>query len=152
MKWQVLRITLVILVILGLLAAGWVWLTLHWAYSDGERTGYIQKLSRKGWVCKTWEGEIVLVTMPGAIPEKFEFTVRDEGMADKINAAAGKRVVLHYEQHKFIPSTCFGDTEYFVDNIREPSEGPAASAPVTNAPASGLPSPSAQQGQLQPPR
>ncbi len=152
MKWQVLRITLAILVILGLLAAGWVWLTLHWAYSDGERTGYIQKLSRKGWVCKTWEGEIVLVTMPGAIPEKFEFTVRDEGMADKINAAAGKRVVLHYEQHKFIPSTCFGDTEYFVDNIREPSDGPATSAPVTNAPASGLPSPSAQQGQLQPPR
>jgi len=161
MKWKVLRIVLAIPAILGLLAAGWVWLTLHWAYSDGERTGYIQKLSHKGWVCKTWEGEIVLVTMPGAIPEKFEFTVRDEGMADKINAAAGKRVVLHYEQHKFIPSTCFGDTEYFVDNIREPSDGPAAApqtgtpaanAPITTAPASGLPPPSAQQGKLQQPR
>jgi hypothetical protein len=122
-------------------------------------------------VCKSWEGEIVLITMPGAIPEKFEFTVRDEGMADKINAAAGKRVVLHYEQHKFIPSSCFGDTEYFVDNIRELSDGsaaapqtgtpaayarvivtPTASAPVINAPTSGLLPPSAQQGKLQEPR
>jgi hypothetical protein len=132
MKWKVLRIVLAILVTIGLLAAGWVWLTLHWAYSDGERTGYIQKLSHKGWVCKTWEGEIVLVTMPGAIPEKFEFTVRDELMADKINAAAGKRVVLHYEQHKFIPSTCFGDTEYFVDNLREPSDLPASNLPSSS--------------------
>lgn len=134
MKSKILRIVLALMIILSLLAAGWVWLTLHWAYSDGERTGFIQKLSHKGWVCKTWEGEIVLVTMPGAIPEKFEFTVRDEGMADKIYAAAGKRVVLHYEQHKFIPSSCFGDTEYFVDKIREPSD----------VPASGLPPPSVQ--------
>jgi hypothetical protein len=161
MKWKVLSTVLAILITLGLLAAGWVWLTLHWAYSDGERTGYIQKFSRKGWLCKSWEGEIALVTMPGAIPDKFEFTVRDKGVADKINAAAGKRVVLHYEQHKFIPTSCFGDTEYFVDNIREPSDmpvatpqnsTPAVSAPVTNAPALGLPTPSAQQGKLQQPR
>jgi hypothetical protein len=155
MKWKVLRIVLSILIILGLLAAGWVWLALHWAYSDGERTGYIQKLSRKGWICKTWEGEIVLVTMPGAIPEKFEFTVRDEGMADKINAAAGKRVVLHYEQHKFIPTSCFGDTEYFVDNIRKPSDEAAAAplnaSPAASAPAASLPPPSTPQGKLQEP-
>jgi hypothetical protein len=121
---------------LGLLAAGWVWFTLHWSYSDGERTGYVQKLSRKGWICKTWEGEIAMVTMPGAIPEKFEFTVRDEAIAEKINAAAGHRVALHYQQHKFIPSTCFGETEYFIDGIRDVE----ASAAV--------PPPSVEQGKL----
>ena len=81
--------------LLGLLAAGWVWFTLHWSYSEGDRTGYVQKLSRKGWLCKTWEGEIAMVTMPGAIPEKFEFTVPDDAIADRINAASGHRVVLH---------------------------------------------------------
>ncbi len=133
---KILRYALILVILLVLLAAGWVWLTLHWSYSEGERTGYIQKLSKKGWVCKTWEGEIALVTMPGAIPEKFEFTVPDEAMAARLNAAAGKRVVLHYRQHKFIPSSCFGETEYFVDDLHEPADGAA------------LPAPSVQQGVL----
>src|SRR5512135_2860038 len=124
-----LRIIVAILISLGVLAAGWVWLTLHWSYAEGERAGYVQKLSKKGWLCKTWEGEIVLVTMPGAIPEKFEFTVRDDAVVEKINAEAGKRVVLHYQQHKFIPLSCFGDTEYFVDNVRELSDVPVTVPP-----------------------
>jgi len=141
MQSRIIRFILTTLVIIGLLAVGWVWLTLHWSYAEGERTGYVQKLSKKGWLCKTWEGEIVMVTMPGAIPEKFEFTVRDESVVDKINRQAGKRVVLHYEQHKFIPTSCFGDTEYFVDNVRG----------VTDMPDT-LPSPSVPQGRLQEPR
>lgn len=141
MKSKILRLALAVIVILCLLGAGWVWLTLHWTYSEGERTGYVQKLSKKGWVCKTWEGEIALVTMPGAIPEKFEFTVQDEAMAARINDASGKRVVLHYRQHKFIPSSCFGETEYFVDDLREPADGAAQSAPP-------IPAPSVQQGVL----
>lgn len=139
LKSKLLRYLLGIVVLLCLLSAGWIWITLHWSYSEGERTGYVQKLSKKGWVCKTWEGEIALVTMPGAIPEKFEFTVQDEAMAARINAAAGKRVVLHYLQHKFIPSSCFGETEYFVDDLREPADGGAPPA---------VPAPSAQQGTL----
>jgi hypothetical protein len=138
MKSKILRIALASLIILCLLAAGWVWLTLHWSYSEGERAGYIQKLSKKGWICKTWEGEIAMVTMPGAIPEKFEFTVHDESLVDRINAQAGKRVVLHYQQHKFIPTSCFGETEYFVDSIREVSDT--------------LPPPATPQGKLQEPR
>ncbi len=139
MKSKILLVILAPIVVIGLLAAGWTWLTLHWDYAEGERTGYVQKLSRKGWVCKTWEGEIVLVTMPGAIPENFEFTVNDEAVVDAINGAAGKRVVLHYRQHKFIPTSCFGDTEYFIDHMRELAE------PT-------LPPPGVAQGQLQPPR
>ena len=107
---------LVVLIIAGL--AGFTWATLHWSYSDGERAGYVQKLSRKGWLCKTWEGEMAMVTMPGTVSEKFAFTVPQAAVAAKVNASVGKRVALHYEQHKWIPSSCFGDTEYFVTDVR----------------------------------
>jgi hypothetical protein len=146
MKLTVLRFFLIFLVAVLLLAGGWLWLTLNWSYSQGERAGYVQKLSKKGWLCKTWEGEIAMVTMPGAIPEKFDFTVRDETVAQKINLLAGRRVVLTYAQHRFIPSSCFGETEYFVGDVREVMDNPAplvAPAPLA---------PSAAQGQLSVPR
>src|SRR6266496_618937 len=106
-----MRISAVLIAIV-LLVAGYFLFVFNWSYSEGERAGYIQKFSSKGWLCKTWEGEIAMVTMPGAIPEKFPFTVRDAAVAGKINDLAGKRVVLSYQQHKFIPSSCFGETEY----------------------------------------
>lgn len=143
MKSKILRYFTITLVVLVLLAVAWVWITLHWSYADGERAGYVQKLSKKGWLCKTWEGEIAMVTMPGAIPDKFEFTVRDETVAQKINGLAGKRVVLSYKQHKFVPLGCFGETEYFIDEARELLDTPAPQAPLA---------PSAEQGQLQQPR
>ncbi len=95
----------------------YTWIALTYSFSQGDRAGYMQKMSKRGWLCKTWEGELALVTMPGAIPEKFLFTVRDDAVAKKISDAAGKRVVLQYEQHKGIPTTCFGDTEYFVTGM-----------------------------------
>ena len=98
--------------------AAYVWLALSWSYSSGERAGFLQKLSHKGWVCKTWEGELSLVALPGAAPEKFLFTVRDDGVAARINAAVGKRVALNYEQHKGLPGSCFGETEYFVTDLK----------------------------------
>jgi hypothetical protein len=109
-------ILFVVLAILGLW--GFSWLALHWSYSSGERAGYVQKLAQKGWLCKTWEGEMAMVTMPGTVSEKFYFTVPDNAVAVKLNASVGKRVALHYEQHKWIPSSCFGDTEYFVTEVR----------------------------------
>jgi len=109
---------LAVLLVAGILTAGWTWLTLNYDYSDGERAGYVQKFSRKGWVCKTWEGELALVNLPGAMPEIFYFTVRDDAVARRIQAAVGKRVALTYEQHIGIPTSCFGDTQYFVVDIR----------------------------------
>ena len=97
----------------------YIFIALNWSYSTGERAGFLQKVSNKGWICKTWEGELSLVAMPGAAPEKFLFTVRDEAVAQKITAAAGKRVTLNYEQHKGLPTTCFGDTDYFVTGVTE---------------------------------
>ena len=91
---------------------------MHWSYSEGERAGFMQKLSKKGWICKTWEGELSLVALPGAAPEKFLFTVRDDAVAAKINQQVGQRVALIYEQHIGLPTTCFGDTEYFVTAVK----------------------------------
>lgn len=113
-KWKHVALTGFIVC---LLLAAYVWLALHWSYSKGERAGYLQKLSNKGWLCKTWEGELSLISLPGAMPEKFLFTVRDDEIAARINALAGQRVSLVYEQHKGLPTSCFGDTEYFVTNV-----------------------------------
>jgi hypothetical protein len=139
MKSRALPAVLLLVAGFLLLALLWTWLALKWTYSEGERAGYVQKLSSKGWLCKTWEGEIAMVTMPGAIPEKFPFTVRDDAVAGRINELAGKRVVLSYQQHKFIPTSCFGETEYFVTAVREVFEQP--SPPLGAVP-----------GQLQAPR
>jgi hypothetical protein len=154
MRTKILRLMMITVVILVLLCAAWLWFSLQWSYSKGERAGYVQKLSEKGWVCKTWEGEIAMVTMPGAIPEKFEFTVRGDDVAQKINTLAGKRVVLHYRQYKYIPSSCFGDTEYFVDDVREVVDTPAPSAApaAVAAPGPAATSSSIPPAQLQTPR
>ena len=97
----------------------WAGATLSYTYSSGERAGFVQKLSRKGWICKTWEGELALVNMPGAMSEMFRFTVRSDSLAQEINKAMTKgRVVLHYEQHRGVPSSCFGETEYFVRRVQ----------------------------------
>ena len=114
------RLSLVLLALIAaaaLLFALYTWFTLSWSYSEGERAGFLQKFSRKGWVCKTWEGEILLTSMPGAIPERFEFSVRDDEIAKQLMAATGKRVLLSYAQRKGVPSTCFGETEYFVEKV-----------------------------------
>ena len=88
-----------------------------WSYSTGERAGWIQKFSRKGWLCKTWEGEMAMVTMPGTVPEKFDFTVWDKSVVEQINQSMGRRVSLSYEQKKGLPSSCFGDTEYWITAV-----------------------------------
>jgi hypothetical protein len=107
------------LVVAVVLFALYTLLVLSWSYSSGERAGFMQKLSHKGVLCKTWEGELQLVAMPGSMPEKFLFTVRDDAMAARINTIMGKRVALTYEQHIGVPTSCFGETGYFVTDVRE---------------------------------
>jgi len=110
-------VLLLLLLVPILLFALYVWLSLNFNYSDGERAGYVQKLSRRGWLCKTWEGELAMVNLPGAMPEVFRFSVRDDAVASRVNETLGRRVRLHYEQHKGIPTSCFGETEYFVTAV-----------------------------------
>jgi hypothetical protein len=118
-KQRVIVILAGFVVVVALLFAAYVAIALSWSYSTGERAGYLQKLSSKGWICKTWEGEQSLVSLPGATPEKFLFTVRDDAVVAQLNAAMGKRVLLNYEQHKGLPTSCFGETEYFVTGMKE---------------------------------
>ena len=118
MKSKILVWSIVLLVVAAGGFAGYVWVTLHLSYSKGERAGYVQKFSQKGWICKTWEGELTMMAVPGSIPEKFFFSVRDDRVANSITTSMGKRVSLSYEQHKGVPTTCFGETEYYVTGVK----------------------------------
>ena|ERR1035437_388206 len=112
-KKKAVRIVLLLMVAVVALCAGYVMIVLNWSYSKGERVGYVQKFSEKGWLCKTWEGELQMLPVPGALPEKFLFSVRDKTLISKINSSMGKKLALSYEQHKGVPTTCFGESEYF---------------------------------------
>jgi hypothetical protein len=101
-----------------LLIALWTWITMTYTYSEGQRVGFLQKLSRKGWLCKTWEGELAMANVPGQLQEKWYFTVREDEVARQAQEAEGRRVALIYEEHKGIPFSCFGETPYFVTGVR----------------------------------
>ncbi len=129
-------IWLMVIVLAGL--GGYALLETQWSYSTGERAGWIQKFSRKGWLCKTWEGEMAMVSMPGTLPEKFDFTVWDPAVVAQIQGSMGRRVSLGYEQKKGLPSSCFGDTEYWIVGVRVLPDVPmipGTAAPPTPAPA-----------------
>ena len=134
------------IVVLAALVAGYFAIVLNWNYSTGERAGWVQKFSRKGWVCKTWEGELALVSLPGTSVEKFFFTVRDDAMADKINKVMGRRVSLTYEEKVGLPTTCFGETRSYVINVAEMVEIPLGPGVVLpNQPPAAQPAASAAQ-------
>jgi hypothetical protein len=155
-----------LLIIPALLVAGYIYFVLSWSFSEGERAGWVQKLSKKGWLCKTWEGELSLISMPGAGQEKFLFTVHSDEVAAQINRVMGKRVTLHYEEKVGIPTSCFGDTRYFVTKVTavdeiplspgvvvpvpQPQQPPAAPQPTNGAAAApqALPAPPATPSQL----
>jgi len=109
---------LVLLVLPCAVVALYTWSALSFVYARGERAGYLQKISRKGWICPTWEGELAMVNLPGAMPEVFSYTVRSDSIARVISANAGKHAILSYEQHRGVPSSCFGDTEYYIVGAR----------------------------------
>jgi len=114
-----LIVLLAVLLIPVVIVVLWAWVSLGYAYSSGERAGYVQKISKKGWVCKTWEGELAMANLPGTMPQIFAFTVRNDSIAKVIEQNAGKQVSLSYDQHRGVPTTCFGETEYFVTGVRK---------------------------------
>ena len=116
--WKGLLLSLIVLVPAAVMAV-WLTATLAFSYSSGERTGYNQKLSKKGWLCKTWEGELAQSNVPSQAPQLFMYSVRSDSVAQAIEAAAGERVTLQYEQHKGVPTKCFGETEYYVTGVRK---------------------------------
>lgn len=137
---KTLAITVLALMVLAALSLTFFW---HWSYSTGDRAGWLQKFSRKGWVCKTWEGELAMVSMPGTMSEKFYFTVHDEQVAEGLRKAMGQRIDLQYEEKVGLPGSCFGDTRYFVVGFTVDSTGGTTPGPSTTTPA-GLPASGAQ--------
>lgn len=126
------------LIALVLLVALYFWAALSWSFSTGDRAGWVQKLSKKGWICKTWEGELALVSLPGTTPEKFTFTIWNDETAEKVNKVMGKRVALHYEEKVGLPGSCFGETRYYVTGVTVAEEiqltpGVIVSSPQTAA-------------------
>jgi hypothetical protein len=140
-----------ILAVAGLLLALWIWIMLSWSYSSGERAGWVQKLSKKGWLCKTWEGEMAMVSLPGSVPEKFLFTVWGDETASQINAVMGRRVSLHYEEHILLPTSCFGETRHFVKEVRVIDETPAPMVVPSVPGERPAPAPDAPADQTAPP-
>lgn len=113
-RWPIILGLLIIPLVLFTLYVG---LAFTWSYSEGERAGILQKFSRRGWFCKTYEGELAMSIVPGVTPTIWEFSVKDDAVAPRLSAALGKRVVLHYSEHRGIPTSCFGHTAYFVDSV-----------------------------------
>ncbi len=126
---------ILVLLALVVLAALYFWAALSWSYSSGERAGWVQKFSHKGWICKTWEGELALVSLPGSTPEMFAFTVRDDAVAAQVTKVMGKRVSLHYEEKVGLPTTCFGETRHYVTGVSVSEEIPLATGVVVQTPA-----------------
>jgi hypothetical protein len=115
---RLLLIAIAALVLVVLVLCLYNWLVLSWSYSEGERAGILQKVSRRGWVFKTWEGELAMTTVPGVAPVLWDFSIRDHAVAERMRDAIGHRVVLHYSEHRGLPGSFYGDTNYFVDEVR----------------------------------
>ena len=120
-RWTRRRGLIVLVIVLflpALLFGAWAWVTLNYSYSKGERAGYVQKISKRGWLCKTWEGELAMANLPGTMPEIFSFSVRNDSVARLLEKNAGKRVSISYEQHRGVPTSCFAETQYYITNVR----------------------------------
>lgn len=106
-----------ILIVIAVLAA-WTAFSLSWAYSEGDRAGVLQKFSKKGWICKTYEGELALYVVGGVAPQIWYFSTRDEEVAKQLSGAVGKNVQLQYTEHRGVPTSCFAETPYFASGFR----------------------------------
>lgn len=111
------RILLLVLVLAVLLVGLWTWFSLSFAYSDGERAGVLQKFSSKGWICKTYEGELAQYVVGGVAPQIWYFSTRDEKLAKQLSSAVGEQIRLHYTEHRGVPTACFAETPYFAEGF-----------------------------------
>jgi len=111
------RILMILLVLVLVIAALWTWFALSWSYSEGERAGILQKFSKKGWICKTYEGELALYVVGGVAPQIWYFSTRDAKVAQQLSGAVGDHIRVHYTEHRGVPTACFAETPYFAESF-----------------------------------
>jgi hypothetical protein len=93
-------------------------------YSEGMRAGNVIKLSHKGVIFKTHEGELQLSMMPntntmgGSTPNVWNFSVANKDVADQLMkaSASGERLELFYKE-RYFKFPWQGDTKYFVYKV-----------------------------------
>jgi len=121
-KWG--RILGVTILVLTLGFGGYFFYNYGAVYSDGYRDGTLIKFSRKGYIFKTYEGELnqggIANSAPGTAlaNQIWHFSVKDKAVAEKLNLLGGKIVRLHYKEYlkNFFWE---GDTKYLVDGVEE---------------------------------
>lgn len=114
-----LKLTLALIVLVPILVAAlYTWGTLQFAYATGAKTGYVNSFSREGRLCGRWEGELAMVSIPGAPPDLFHFSVRDDSLAEIITKTRGQNVTITYDEHRGVPTSCFGDTRFHVTGVK----------------------------------
>ena len=113
------RVAIIVIAVLVLIPVLWTWFSLSWAYSEGERAGVLQKFSKKGWVCKTYEGELAQYVVGGVAPQIWHFSTRDESLAKALSQAVGDQIRVHYTEHRFVPTNCFAETPYFAQSFQK---------------------------------
>jgi hypothetical protein len=111
------RFVVILLVLVLVIGALWTWFSLSWAYSEGERAGILQKFSKKGWICKTYEGELALYVVGGVAPQLWYFSARDDKVAEQLAGAVGSHVRIHYTEHRGVPTSCFAETANFAESF-----------------------------------
>jgi hypothetical protein len=111
------RFVVILLVLVLVIGALWTWFSLSWAYSEGERAGILQKFSKKGWICKTYEGELALYVVGGVAPQLWYFSARDDKVAEQLAGAVGSQVRIHYTEHRGVPTSCFAETPNYAESF-----------------------------------
>ena len=100
----------------------WIYWKYSFTYSEGYRAGLLQKISYKGNIFKTYEGEMILSSIQSntnvaIASEKFFFSVAEKAVALDLEKVQGQSVIVHYvEKNGTLPWK--GESAYFVDSLK----------------------------------
>ncbi len=125
-KWKFFLITFALL-------AFAVYFLFFKPFSIGHREGFVTKLSKKGYIFKTWEGELRTNVLSLNDVNTFVFSVADKNVVDVLNKIDQRVYVkLHYKQY-ILRAFFKGDTKYFIDRVEIMNNQNPTTAPMPNA-------------------
>ncbi len=109
---------ILIIIVCGGLFTYW---RFYYSFGEGNKAGLLIQFMKKGYVFKTYEGEIIQAGLKSypSVPvatKDFTFSVADPAVADSLMGYEGKEVVLHYTEY-FGALPWRGHSRYVVDKI-----------------------------------